>query len=228
VHSLLSSEQFSRLSGTGFRTLDAGQTLFVEGDHAQSVYGIFDGCIKLYKMLPDGRRQIIEFLFAPDLIGFPVRVGCYAFTAEAATRTKVSCVSTGRVEQLVHESPALAKRLLEFVSDELAFAQRHLLLLGRKTALERLASFLFMLLQRQAAKGDCISLSMSQTDIADYLGLCPETVCRALAELRRKGAIRFQHSDQITISNRMRLVALAGLEDERGVMVQSRNLRYGS
>ena len=209
------------------RTLDAGQTLFFEGDCAQSVYIVAGGCIKLYKMLRDGRRQIVEFLSAADLIGLPIRAGRYALTAEAVTRTKVTSVSTRRLEQLGNDSPAFARRLLDFFFNELLFAQDQILLLGRKTAVERMASFLVARSQRQEAQGGFggrVDLPMLQTDIADHLGLRHETVSRVLAVLRDAGAISFQLSDRIIINDGARLVALAGLEGEPDCVVQSRDL----
>jgi CRP/FNR family transcriptional regulator len=113
---------------------------------------------------------------------------------------------------------------MEFVSNELACAHERLLLLGRKDAKERVASFLLMIMHRQhrdSPGGGPIHLSMPQVDIADYLGLRHETVSRALAALRRSGAIRFDDSDQIFIVNMTRLLAMGGFEEQADFVASS-------
>jgi CRP/FNR family transcriptional regulator len=221
-----------RLGGIGSRrSFDPGQILFLEGDRARSVFIVAEGCIKLYKMLLDGRRQITAFLFRGDFLGLPVRGGRYVFTAEALTCARVFSVTMERIERLLDSSPEFARKLMAFVFDELAFAQDQILLLGRKTALERVASFLLVLSRRQRAKGgrgDRIKLPMHQIDIADYLGIRHETVSRVLATLRRGGAIGSVASDHISIESGVRLVALAGFEDEPKFVAQFRDFPWGS
>jgi CRP/FNR family transcriptional regulator len=199
------------------RSIDPSQSLFFEGDRAQRVFVVTAGCIKIYKMLPDGRRQITGFAFRDDLLGLPIRDGYYAFTAEAVTAARVVSVTYERFENWLANSPGIALQLVKFVSDELAFAHEQLLLLGRKDAVERVASFLLMLLRRQHADNvlaSPIHLTMSQIDIADFLGIRHETVSRALAVLRRMGVVSFVTSDQVLVKDRVRLIEIAGADDQ--------------
>lgn len=116
----------------------AGQTLFQEGDEAVAVYNIIEGAVRLFKLLPDGRRQITGFLYASDFIGLALR-DRYAYSAEAITATVVCRFPRGKLESLFEEMPRLENRLLDQASNELIAAQDQMLLLGRKTAVERLA-----------------------------------------------------------------------------------------
>ena len=126
-----------------------GETLFSEGDETNSVYEIVRGMLRLVKLLPDGRRQITGFLSSGNLVGLAPE-GIHVYTAEAVT--EVTLCRYGRVafERLIDEAPGFAKRLLAVTSHELRAAQEQMLLLGRKTAMEKVASFLYG--DRQAAR----------------------------------------------------------------------------
>ena len=171
--------------------VSAGRTLFQEGDDADYVYNIVDGALRLFKLMPDGRRQITGFLFASDFVGIALKAR-YAYSAETINDTIVCRFPRRKLEALFVEFPALETRLLETAGNELIAAQDQMLLLGRKTAAERVASFLLHLAARAGARGaksERIVLPMTRTDMGDYLGLTVETVSRTMTKLRQKGLI---------------------------------------
>jgi CRP/FNR family transcriptional regulator len=191
VCSALRGHELDRLAPMVSRIpVAAGRTLFHEGDEAASVYNIIEGAVRLFKLLPDGRRQITGFLFSSDFIGLASR-GLYAYGAEAISDVVVCRFPRMKLEALFHEMPRLENSLLDRASNELVAAQDQMLLLGRKTAVERLASFLITLGERRGAtaKGDMLALPMTRTDIGDYLGLTIETVSRGITKLRKLGLI---------------------------------------
>lgn len=172
--------------------ISAGQILFHEGDDSDNVYEIVRGMVKLYKLLPDGRRQITGFVSAGDLMGLSFD-NTFVHTAEAVTDLVVFCFPKTRFERMVMEVPAFARALLTASQDELHSAQEHMLLLGRKTATERIASFLLSMAERYGDEGAnntaTFVLPMKRSDIADYLGLTIETVSRGLSRLKKSGVI---------------------------------------
>ena len=205
-----------RCEGTTKR-LDQRQPLFHEGDRAEVVYNLTRGSMKLYKLLPDGRRQVTGFVFPGDFLGLSVDSD-HAFTAEALEDCEMCRFPRGRFEQFIEEHPEMEHALLRMAAHELAVAQEQMLLLGRKTAAERVASFL-MALHRRARREDRgaegFRLAMSRTDIADYLGLTKETVSRSFTWLKTNRLIRLMPGDRVRISDADRLARLAaGLTSE--------------
>lgn len=189
--SALRGHELDRLAAlVSRRPVAAGQALFQEGDEAAAVFNIIEGAVRLFKLLPDGRRQITGFLFASDFIGLALK-DRYAYSAEAITSTIVCRFPRVKLETLFEEMPRLENSLLARASNELIAAQDQMLLLGRKTAVERLASFLTALAGRQGRDepGATVELAMTRTDIADYLGLTIETVSRGFTRLRKGGLI---------------------------------------
>lgn len=175
----------------GQTQMAAHDTIFREGDPAQHMFSIAAGTVKLYKLLSDGRRQITAFLFPGDFFGLAVDGG-YAYTAEAVTPVTLCRFPRRKLEGLLEEVPRLEKRMLNLAITELAAAHDQMLLLGRKTAREKVASFLIMLSQRAQRRqmpANPLVLAMSRSDIADYLGLTIETVSRTLTQLKRDGII---------------------------------------
>lgn len=161
-----------------------GQTIFNEGDPALFLYRIASGAVRLCKHTAGGRRQIADFALAGEFFGF-VRVSEHMLTAEAITNVTLLSYPLQQVERLGEEIPAIRRRLLGFLSERLLGMQDHLVMLGRQTAMERVASFLLVLLERRGeARRTAIEIPMSRLDIADYLGLTLETVSRTLAELK--------------------------------------------
>jgi len=184
------------------------ETIFNDGDAAEHSYRVVSGAVRLCKMLPDGRRQIAEFFLPGDYFGLNA-LEEHSFTAEAVTDSVVVSFPRRRVERLCDEAPDLRKELLARLYADLSATQNHLVMLGRQSAKERVASFLLLLAGREdAGDGDTIDLPMGRQDIADYLGLTIETVCRALSDLKRSKLIVTPNTHQVVLKNREALQAL--------------------
>ena len=145
-------------------------------------------------MMDDGRRQVGEFMLPGDLFGHD-DLDSHAFAAEAVSEIMLRRYPVQRVEALAETHAALGRRLRELALLHLRSARERLWLLGRKTAVERLASFILEM-DRRSRPDDTglLTLPMSRTDIADHLGLTVETVCRALTQIRREGLISISRS----------------------------------
>jgi CRP-like cAMP-binding protein len=179
-----------------------------QGEAANCCYRVVSGCVRLVKLMEDGRRQVGEFLLAGDLFGFDA-LDTYDFAAEAVSDVVLRRYPRRMVDALAESNMALARRLREIISTDLRSAHTRLLLLGRKTASERIASFLLEMSTRlQQDRPGVLDLPMSRTDIADHLGLTIETVCRVLAHLRRDEAIAIERGS-IAIRDRATLVMTA-------------------
>jgi CRP/FNR family transcriptional regulator, anaerobic regulatory protein len=195
-------------------TLAANEALFWEGDPADSVFEIVSGVLRLSRLLADGRRAIVGFLYAGEMLGLPCRDG-YAYTAEAVTTLKVRRLSRPQVLRLVDESPVVRRDLLALAYDEMCSAQDQMLLLGRKTAEERVASFLLQVARRCAGNGATASeiiLPMTRLDMADFLGLTIETVSRLMSKLKGDGIIALPSPSRVLVMDEAALHALAGQE----------------
>jgi len=190
-----------------------GKTLFAEGDDADTVFEIVQGILKLYKLLPDGRRQIMGFVSTDKLIGFSDEEA-YEYTAEALTEVSLCRYSRAQFNRLLDEVPGFARRVLTARSQDLHSAQDQMLLLGRKTAMERIASFLLNLgkLHQISSGGASLHLPMTRADIADYLGLTIETVSRTLTKLKHDKIISLPEAVEIKFIDRHRLEELAAGE----------------
>ncbi len=192
-------------------TLAAGDALFDEGESADHVFNVTAGCLKIFKLLPDGRRQVTGFLFSGDFLGL-ASSELYAYSAEAVSAVRLCRFQRRKLDGFLGRHPEVERRLLSKASHELAEAQEQMLLLGRKTAKERIASFLLLLSRRAAARGDAaepVAVPMSRTDIADYLGLTTETVSRTFTRLKTEGIIRLLPHGQVQLSRRADLDELA-------------------
>jgi CRP/FNR family transcriptional regulator len=173
--------------------LPADGTIIFEGDFAADIFAISTGIARVFKLLPDGRRQITGFLYAGDFLGVNFN-DHYGFWAEAATAISLLAFRRRDLEQLIEKSPEIRHMFLSDAFSELAAVQDRMLLLGRKLANERVASFLLMLARRQGARAaesaNKLQIPLSGVDVADYLGLTSETVSRVLSRFRHQGIIR--------------------------------------
>jgi len=182
--------------------LPAHGMLAFEGEEAACFFNVTSGSVKLYKLLPDGRQQIVGFLFAGDFIGLAVR-DTYAYSVEAIGPTTACRFERRKFEDLLERFPNMAFRLRERASDELAIAQEQMLSLGRKSAKERMASFLMQLSLRAESLGrpaNPIALPMTRADMADYLGLTIETVSRTISRLKIGGIITLLAGNEIRLN----------------------------
>ena len=191
--------------------VDVGGTIVEEQEPAEYVFNVTGGCIRLFKLLPDGRRAITGFLFPGDFLGL-ISQDVYAYSAEALTSTMLCRFPRRKLEALFESMPKLERRLLGMASNELAAAQEQMVLLGRKTAGEKLASFLSLLSARQKARhvdANPIILPMSRSDIADYLGLTTETVSRTFTQFKTKGFLSLQAQGRVLVRDEEALQDIA-------------------
>ena len=206
------ADRLARISR--FVELPADGTIIFEGDFAADLFVISSGIARIFKLLPDGRRQITRFLYAGDFLGVNFN-DHYGFGAEAATAISLLAFRRRDLERLIEEAPEIRRMFLSDAFSELAAAQDHMLLLGHKSASERVASFLLMLARRQGARAggsaNKLQVPLSGADVADYLGLTRETVSRTLSAFRREGIIHAYHSRrEIDIVSRGKLRNLSG------------------
>lgn len=196
--------------------LDAGQALFYQEDPAHSLFNLTSGHMRLLKMLADGRRQITGFLYPGDFLGLAFGE-VYVYTAEAIDRAVLCRFPRNKLESFFDEFPGLERRLLRIAGNELIAAQDQMVLLGRKSALERTASFLLGMARRAERRGDGgteIHLPMTRADIGDYLGVAIETVSRTISELARRGLIEVPSPEWIVLRRRDALEKIADGETE--------------
>jgi CRP/FNR family transcriptional regulator len=198
--------------GQPTESLTPGESLFWEGDPAGQIFDVLEGVLRVYRIMPDGRRAIIGFIHAGDVLGVSFQ-NRYLFTAEAVTEVKVRRFARGRFFSLINEAPALRSQLFAILCDEMSAAQDQMLLLGRKNAEERVVSFL-LAVHRKAGSGADIELPMSRLDMADYLGLTMETVSRMMTSLTRRGLIEQGARHTVTLRNLTALREIAGHDAE--------------
>ena len=187
------------------------RTFITAGDPAEHFFNITEGVVKIYRLLADGRQQITGFLFAGDFLGLATE-NTYAFSAEAVTAVRYCRFTRKAMGRFLEEFPKVEKRLLTIASNELAAAQEQMVLLGRKTAREKVASFLILLSRRMERLGkpdDVIELKMSRQDIGDYLGLTTETVSRTLTQFRSMGLIDMPKTGLVRLSDPRALAELS-------------------
>jgi CRP/FNR family transcriptional regulator len=171
--------------------LDKGQTLFGQGEPASSVYTVIEGTLRLSRLLPDGRRQVMGFALPGDFLGLALQDHC-SVSAEALGPVRTCRFWRRDFAALTEAKPHLLQSLHERAGHELALAQEQMLLLGRRTAEEKVAAFLLGLRDRYARTGHSsvtVELPMGRQDMADYLGLTIETVSRMLTRLDRAHTI---------------------------------------
>lgn len=185
--------------------LAKGEELFAEGEAADYFYKVVSGTVRTCKLLSDGRRQIDAFQLPGDIFG--IEAGAvHRFSAEAVDSATVMAYRRSSLDRLTREHAAFGEQVLSSMLRNLQRAQDHMLLLGRKTAKEKIASFLLDLAQR-LDESDHVELPMQRNDIADHLGLTIETVSRTLTEFARSGLIALSAG-----SRSIALVDKAGLE----------------
>lgn len=188
-----------------------GEELVADAEHVERYSNVMSGVVKLSKTLADGRQQIVGLQFAPDFVGRPFRSES-AVTAEAATQVDLCSFPRQAVERMMVEQPDFERRLLQQTLKELDQARDWMVTLGRKTAAEKIASFLLMIANNaQPSESGCtFDLPLSRSEIADFLGLTIETVSRQLTRLRTEGVIRIEGTRHVTVADLDRLTAQAG------------------
>ena len=201
-------DQFVTVTGlanvvaTAFR-YQKDEEIFGEDEPTEYVYQVVCGAVRTYKLLSDGRRQIASFCLPGDIFGLE-HGPHHRVTAEAICATEVRLIQRRSIENAARTNVQVARILWNVTSGELRHAEDHMLLLGCKTAMERVAAFLLEM-DRRLAAASMVALPMCRRDIGDYLGLTLETVSRALSQLHDQGVLTFSGARQIVIRNRQRL-----------------------
>ena len=171
------------------RSFERGAEIFAEGEVCTWFYKVVSGTVRTGKLLSDGRRQIDAFHLPGDIFGLEAG-DKHRFTAEAVNNVEVIAFRCGGLGSLAQHDRAFNETLMSSMLTSLDRAHDHMVLLGRKTALEKMASFLLDL-ARRLAHGDRVDLPMQRTDIADHLGLTIETVSRTLTQLQDAAIVEF-------------------------------------
>lgn len=194
---------------------NAGEVLLSEGVSIASYGNVMRGVVKLIKTLADGRRQIVGLQFAPDFIG-SLYADESSIAAEAASDVEICRISRPALERLVAENPILGGRLLKQALREVDEAREWMVALGRKTASERIANFLVQIgghlnpTVSRDAKVIAFELSLTRSEIADFLGLTIGTVSRELSKLKREGVIAIKSHRRIEITDSIGLRQRSG------------------
>jgi CRP/FNR family transcriptional regulator len=216
----LSDEELSLLSRSAQHMVVAAGTLFIEeGERALHFYNITHGNVRVFRTLPDGRRHITGFMNTGQFLGL-AETGDYAFNAEAMDEVHLCRFNRAALNHLFSDFPALERRLLNIAAHELTLAHEQMLLLARKNAAERIASYLVNLALRHEGcangilpQGEmALELPVSRSDLADYLGLTIETISRSFAGLKKKGLIDFQNAHAVVLVKPRQLAALGNGE----------------
>lgn len=190
--------------------LQRGAQIYADGDSADRLYKVIAGTIRTCRLLPDGRRMIAQFALPGEMFGLD-GLCHHRFFAEAVSDVVVQVFLRQEIDRLISRDPAAAQSWQTYTLERLAAAEDRFILLGRRTATERVAAFLLDLAGRGQAAAGIVDLPMSRYDIADYLGLTAETVSRVLSTLRRKCVIADHGCHNLRILDR---AALEGHADE--------------
>jgi CRP/FNR family transcriptional regulator, nitrogen fixation regulation protein len=208
----LEAPQFRKSGDTAIPTVGSAHScakdeeIFAEGDRAAYVYKVLSGVVRTSKLLSDGRRQIDAFHLSGDIFG--IEAGDeYRFCAEAVGDCIGIAYRRSNLGALMVNDTLLAQEMTMGMMRSLVRAQNHMLLLGRKSALEKIATFLLDMAER-TADTDALDLPMSRTDIADHLGLTIETVSRSFTQLERQGVIELPSARHVVLANKAALERL--------------------
>ena len=176
------------------------EEIFGDGEETQFIYKVVTGAVRTSKIMRDGRRQIGRFYLPGEFFGLELGEQ-HHLTAEAIADSKILLFKRRQIEAMAQRNMDAAREMWLMTADHLRQAEDHLLLLGRKTALERLAAFLIEMDLRHDNSG-LFELPMSRRDIADYLGLTLETVSRGFSELQKQRALELDGARHVVLRNR--------------------------
>ncbi|MEM1197678.1 MAG: Crp/Fnr family transcriptional regulator [Pseudomonadota bacterium] len=189
------------------RSYEAGTELVRDAEPVSAYSNVISGVVKLSKLLADGRQQIVGLQFAPDFLGRPLKSESQ-LSAEAATTVSLCSFPKASLERLMAEAPELEHKLLEQSLKELDEAREWMVALGRKTAAERVAHFLYLIAMHVDPEAEldedssiAFDLPLTRADIADFLGLTIETVSRQITKLRKAEIIKVENNRHVTIPN---------------------------
>jgi CRP/FNR family transcriptional regulator, anaerobic regulatory protein len=205
-----------------YRSFEAGQTVIWSGDRMDFVASVVSGIATLTQTMEDGRRQMVGLLLPSDFVGRPGRPAA-AYDVTAVTDLVMCCFRRKPFEDMMATTPHISQRLLEMTLDELDAAREWMLLLGRKTAREKIASLLAILARRDASLkagvGACsFDLPLTREAMADYLGLTLETVSRQISALKREGIIELEGKRHVKVADIDRLLEQTGDDSDGGML----------
>jgi CRP/FNR family transcriptional regulator len=199
---------------TSRKKIAPGTEVYGQGEKIAAYSNILKGVVKLTKMMHDGRQQIVGLQFAPDFLGRPFSTES-SLTAEAATDAEICSMPKAVLDRIVAGSAELEHRLHNQALSELDDARDWMLTLGRKTAQEKVASFLYRIATHYDPESmdQCsFDLPLSRADIADFLGLTIETVSRQMTKLRADGVIQIENNRHVNVPDMDRLGTVAGID----------------
>ncbi|MGV8949732.1 MAG: transcriptional regulator FnrL [Cypionkella sp.] len=205
-----------------YRSFQAGQTVIWSGDRMDFVASVVSGIATLTQTMEDGRRQMVGLLLPSDFVGRPGRPAA-AYDVTAVTDLVMCCFRKKPFEDMMAATPHISQRLLEMTLDELDAAREWMLLLGRKTAREKIASLLTILARRDASlkaggRACSFDLPLTREAMADYLGLTLETVSRQISALKREGIIELEGKRHVKVADIDRLFELTGDDSDGGML----------
>ncbi|WP_120501931.1 transcriptional regulator FnrL [Roseovarius sp. EL26] len=207
-----------------YRNFEAGQMIAWAGDQMDFVASVVTGIATLTQVMEDGRTQMVGLLLPSDFVGRPGRVTA-AYNVVATSDMTLCCFRKKPFEQLMTATPHIAQRLLEMTLDELDAAREWMLVLGRKTAREKIASLLCIIARRNAALQKnmpedkiVFDLPLTREAMADYLGLTLETVSRQISALKRDGVISLEGKRHVSVPDFGRLLQEAGDDGDGGFL----------
>ncbi|WP_417206536.1 transcriptional regulator FnrL [Antarctobacter sp.] len=209
-----------------YRKFEAGQSIIWAGDRMDFVGSVVSGIATLSQAMEDGRTQMVGLLLPSDFVGRPGR-NVAAYDVVATTDVVMCCFRRAPFEDMMQRTPHIAQRLLEMTLDELDAAREWMLVLGRKTAREKIASLLSIIARRDATLNKrgpetgavVFDLPLTREAMADYLGLTLETVSRQISALRKDGVIALEGKRHVTVPDMSRLMEEAGDDADGGLLV---------
>lgn len=207
-----------------YRKFEAGQTIVWSGDSMDFVGSVVSGVASLTQTMEDGRRQMVGLLLPSDFLGRPSR-DTVTYDVTAASDVVLCCFRRKPFLTLLQETPHVSQRLLEMTLDELDAAREWMLLLGRKTAREKIASFLTIIARRGTTENALplvaevvFDLPLTREAMADYLGLTLETVSRQMSALKRDGVIELKGKRHVVVPDFHRLMEETGDDTDGGLV----------
>jgi len=220
------SDELEQLEGIKYyRSFEAGQTIVWSGDPMDFVGSVVSGIATLSQTMEDGRRQMVGLLLPSDFVGRPGR-NTASYDVVAVSDLVMCCFRAKPFEAMMRRTPNIGQRLLEMTLDELDAAREWMLVLGRKTAREKIASLIAIIARRDAAlklkDSDglvTVDLPLTREAMSEYLGLTLETVSRQISALKKDGVIELHGKRHIVIPDFNRLLEEAGDDADGGFLV---------
>ena len=220
------SDELERLEQIKYyRSYDPGQTVIWSGDRMDFVASVVSGVATLSQTMEDGRTQMVGLLLPSDFVGRPGRDRA-AYDVKAVTPVVMCCFRRKPFEEMMERTPHIGARLLEMTLDELDAAREWMLLLGRKTAREKIASLLTIIARRevQTMHGPirgrfAFDLPLTREAMADYLGLTLETVSRQISALKGDGVIQLEGKRHVVVPDFSRLMDETGDDSDGGFLI---------